>query len=87
MPPPKSEPPHISPLTSDSARTPSHGHPGTDNVAIAEYDAFKHAMAANAAWAAYKVHQNPTFFSDLADHQSPKIRTLFSPRVVLHQMY
>ena len=43
-------------------------------------DAFKHAMSANAAWSAYKTHQNPSFFSSLATSQKPAIRMPISPK-------
>jgi hypothetical protein len=37
-------------------------------------------MSANAAWAAYTVHQNPTFFDELASKQAPSIREFTFPQ-------
>jgi carbonic anhydrase len=36
-------------------------------------DSYAYALSSNAAWASYKSHQNPTFFSRLATGQSPSI--------------
>lgn len=53
-------------MDSNSLTTPSHN---------AE-DLFQYALSSNGAWAGYKAHQNPQFFSKLASGQSPQIRTL-----------
>ncbi|KAL1842294.1 hypothetical protein VTK73DRAFT_3154 [Phialemonium thermophilum] len=39
-------------------------------------DAFLYALSSNNAWAGYKAHQNPSFFSKLASGQSPQIPRL-----------
>ncbi|KAK4109764.1 carbonic anhydrase-like protein [Canariomyces notabilis] len=36
-------------------------------------DSFLYALSSNNAWAGYKAHQNPQFFSKLASGQSPQI--------------
>lgn len=51
-------------MDSNSLTTPSHD---------AE-DTFQYALSSNGAWAGYKAHQNPQFFSKLAGGQSPQIR-------------
>jgi hypothetical protein len=45
-----------------------------------EEDIFEYALNANAAWAAEKSRQNPTFFTNLAKKQSPSIRSLPFPQ-------
>ena len=40
-------------------------------------DPFMYALSSNSAWAGYKGHQNPEFFTRLASGQAPDIRTLF----------
>ncbi|KAL2266109.1 hypothetical protein VTJ83DRAFT_5461 [Remersonia thermophila] len=40
---------------------------------MAQEDSFLYALSSNNAWAAYKSHQNPNFFSNLARGQSPEI--------------
>ncbi|KAI3321278.1 carbonic anhydrase [Xylariaceae sp. AK1471] len=40
----------------------------------ASEDPFAYALSSNQAWAGYKGHQNPEFFSRLASGQSPEIR-------------
>ncbi len=40
-------------------------------------DAFGYALSSNQAWAGYKSHQNPDYFSKLASGQSPTIRKWF----------
>lgn len=37
-------------------------------------DSYQHALRSNGAWAGYKAHQDPDFFSNLASGQSPQIR-------------
>lgn len=37
-------------------------------------DTFLYALSSNNAWAGYKAHQNPSFFSKLASGQTPQIR-------------
>lgn len=41
-------------------------------------------MSANAAWAAYKVHQNPSFFAELASKQAPSIREFTLPQLLIY---
>ncbi|KAF3761535.1 carbonic anhydrase [Cryphonectria parasitica EP155] len=36
-------------------------------------DSYQYALSSNGAWAGYKAHQNPEFFSKLASGQSPQI--------------
>lgn len=43
-------------------------------VATITEDPFAYALSSNSAWAGYKGHQNPEFFSRLASGQSPDIR-------------
>lgn len=47
--------------------------PLTTSLRDAE-DTFNYALSSNGAWAGYKAHQNPQFFSKLASGQSPQIR-------------
>jgi hypothetical protein len=44
-------------------------------------------MSANAAWAAYKTHQNPSFFADLATSQSPSIRAHSPSQLPSYEAY
>ncbi|KAL2162198.1 hypothetical protein VTH06DRAFT_7111 [Thermothelomyces fergusii] len=40
---------------------------------MTQEDIFLYALSSNNAWAGYKAHQNPNFFSKLASGQSPQI--------------
>ncbi|KAK3349915.1 carbonic anhydrase [Lasiosphaeria hispida] len=40
---------------------------------MAEQNPFLYALSSNNAWAGYKAHQNPSFFSKLASGQTPQI--------------
>jgi hypothetical protein len=47
---------------------------GTGRLIACVEEAFDFALSSNKAWASFKAHQNPEFFTTLAKGQAPSIR-------------